>query len=1119
MTTALNTTQVAVAATARTAATSISNSFTGISSPILSSVSQTFGGVVSSVESSVKSVNTAINSIPTNVTRAMSTVGMTLSLALTAPLIYFGTKSTEIFTKFDDNMRRVQAATNTSLSQMPELTTFAQTVGKKQGYTPMETSQAMIVAAQAGLSQEEIKSQMPTILGTARSGNVDVTTATKLVSSAMTQYDMEGSKAAEHVGSVVAKVANESKTEMQYLADTYKYAGITASQIKVPFDELSSAIKTMADNGVYGRTAGTGLADMMLKTLNPTKAATEALQKYGLSVKDVNIEQRGLFPVIETLKSKNVSTGDLEKIFGIQGQRVASALTKGDTEELRKYSRELQTSDGYLEKMATTINAGAGGAVRTFTSNLQNLEIHLGSIVFKYIGPLLGSLDDLILKFLNLNPSTQDAIVKFAGFAAALGPALLIASRAIKTYQSLSMLISGPLVTAVTDALIAFGIFDTSALAPFLLTAGSVAVTVAGLGIIVLQVAEKTGVLKLAWQVISDTFTIFVNIVIPAVISAVKGLIKGFQDIGDGIAFLLNNADQLPVIGGFIDTLQTKVLGLADAWHQVAVNSETANGKQEASFIERMEANDHSQDKKQMSALQDYLLTEPPKSSGSSSQGKVLSLAESAARSNVSGPSASFAEAKEKHRLKYGDPEKEKATVDETVKYTVDSYGQLVKKVTKNVQNLTENEVAAYAETARAAGQAATFKVMSDGTVQASIEETTKVITTEAGKWAEAQKVAEEAGIRKISTTSKAANGEVSKSVNSTNTTIKNGIKTTVDIVTTNVLDMYGRVVSTIENVTNTIDDGINQIISKSESETGNRVNTITESSKDAFGNLKTVITDTQEIVKNGVKTLVETVTTNIVNMYGKLISSTKQVTNTLDDGINKIIKSSSAESTNQAKQNIENTVDAYGNIKQVITDTQETVKNGMSTITETITTNMFDANKNLQSSVRNVTQTMTDGVKTIKNTYNDITNAVIGTTTKTYKDASGDIITKSFKGGSSANAGNLAKLVSGLPSVPISSGSSVSTPIQQLSNLVSPTVSSASDLSSTLSSMNNLSFSKLLSNLNSVSKAFDSLNSKVKQFVTNMQTAQKYSFGTGSSKTSTAKRTEQTRKKVLGGI
>lgn len=1098
---ALNTVESAANSMSAKVATSTEGIFTGVGA----SIKNTFSGAVSSVESSVSKINNIVNSIPTNVTRAMSSVGSTMTVALTAPLVLFGAKSTEVFKTFDDNMRRVQAATGAQTSQMGDLTTFAQTAGTKTGYTPIETSSSMITAAQAGLSQGEIKSQLPTILETARAGNVDVTAATKLISSAMTQWDMEGSRAAEHVGSVTAKVSNESKTEMVNLIDTYKYAGVTASQLNVPFEDLSAAIKMMADNGVYGRTAGTGLADMMLATLNPTKKATEALAKYGLTTKDVNVEEKGLFNVLETLRSKKVSTGDIETVFGKQGQRVVSALTKEDTNELRAYSQELRNSDGYLSKMVTTMNAGAGGASRTFAANLQNLEIHLGAIVYEYIGPLLGHLDVLIQKFLALPKGTQENIVKFAALTAAIGPTLLIASKLITSAQALSTGLNFLHLKAITPVITAFTELGVAGIAPIILNFASLALIVGSVGIVVYEVAAKTGVLKLAWQVLSDTLTIVKNIVIPGIVAGIKLFVKGLQDIGDWIANVILSANKLPVIGGVIDGVKEKVLGLADAWHQVALKSEDANKSQkdtEENNSKSSDINDHSKDKAQMAEFQTYL--RDTKSSSSSSSGKkVVSLAEAASRSDDNSRSSTYAEALEKYNLKNGSKtnKETKATVDETVKYTVDSYGQLVKTVTTNVKKLSQDEVAAYAATAKAAGQAATFKVMSDGTVQASIQETTKVIQTEAGKWADAQQKAEESGRRVISSSSRSTTGELTRSVNSSTSTIKNGVKTTVDAVTTYITNMYGQIIGQTQELTKTVDDGINQVVSKTATEYANSVHKSTESSKDAMGNLKDVITTTQETVKNGVKTMVETVTTNIKNMYGKIISSTEDVVKTVDDGINKITTSSSSENTNNYNQTVENTVDAFGNIKQIVTDTTEVVKNGMSTITETVTTNMFDANKNLVSSTKNITETMKDGVRTIKNTYSDVTNAAIGQTVDTYKDAAGNVIKKGYAGGSTTTTAGTS-----FPTVRLSTSSSgaisATTSIPSVSTAATTVNTAASTAATSLNSMNDVSFSKLITNLNSLSKTFDTLNAKAQKYVSLMQSASKLTSGSGSSKT-----------------
>jgi hypothetical protein len=477
----------------------------------------------------------------------------------------------------------------------------------------------------------------------------------------------------------------------------------------------------------------------------------------------------------------------------------------------------------------------------------------------------------------------------------------------------------------------------------------------------------------------------------------------------------------------------------------------------------------------------------------------------------------------------FPDPEDNQNAVDETIRYTIDSYGQLEKKVTQKLTGLSQKEVEAYAKTAKAAGDAATFKVMMDGTVEASIEHTTKVIETEAGKWAEAQQKAEEAGQRNVISSSRAANGEFTRSVNNSNTVLKNGVKTTTDTVTSYIQNLYGQIIGQTKELVKTVDDGINQTVIKIASASSNQQNKTIQTAKMANGDLKTTVTETQNVVKNGITSIVETVTENITNMYGKLISQTKNVSNSIDDGINKRINTSESANTNNAYQTVENTVDAFGQIKQIVTDTSETVSNGVTKINNVTTTNIIDQNGKLVSSVKNVTQTIKDAAKTITNNYTEGLKQAIPVI-KSFKDAFGNTINIEYEEAGPTKAGQRIPVV---PSARMA-GSPAPSSVTNYSNPVS--VASANvdkaavSAASSINSMNNVSFSKLISNLNSVARAFNNLNSQAQKFTAFMNSTQKSGSKSGGTQNvynnsrvgqinnyGEKKSTERTRRKMVG--
>lgn len=69
---------------------------------------------------------------------------------------------------------------------------------------------------------------------------------------------------------------------------------------------------------------------------------------------------------------------------------------------------------------------GASGSMRSLATELKNIATDLGEILLPIATPFIQKLRDIVAQFKDLKSETQEMIVKIAGLAAAIGPALLV---------------------------------------------------------------------------------------------------------------------------------------------------------------------------------------------------------------------------------------------------------------------------------------------------------------------------------------------------------------------------------------------------------------------------------------------------------------------------------------------------------------------------------------------------------------------------------------------------------------------------------------------------------------------------------------------------------------------
>lgn len=195
------------------------------------------------------------------------------------------------------------------------------------------------------------------------------------------------------------------------------------------------------------------------------------------SFKNIGIEQaqtalNSIFTgETESLKSLGVvmTQANLQQFAYSQGiQKNIKDMTQAEQVQLR-YNYVLDKTNNAQGDFART-GGGAANQMRVFSESLKELGASFGNILLPIITPTITKLNGAIQKFSGLDESTKKLIITFAGIAAAIGPALLIAENlfvnfgrmrnSIMALQGAFTVMTGPIGVAVLaiGAAIAIGV-------------------------------------------------------------------------------------------------------------------------------------------------------------------------------------------------------------------------------------------------------------------------------------------------------------------------------------------------------------------------------------------------------------------------------------------------------------------------------------------------------------------------------------------------------------------------------------------------------------------------------------------------------------------------------------
>lgn len=258
----------------------------------------------------IREVGTIIQSVGDK----LASLGRTLTYRVTVPLVTGFASAVQSGAEFDKQMSAVQAVTGATSEEFEQLRESAMSWGEKTVYSATEAGEALYYMGLAGWNANDSMEALGGVLSLAAAGNVELGTTSDIVTDAMTAMHMaadeytDGIKNADYFSNVMAATMSSSNTTVELLGESFKYVAPLAGAAGMSIDDLSLALGLMANNGVKGSQAGTGLRQALKNVIAPSDKVAQAMEKYNITLDDGTGKAKSLGQFIRELRN---TFGDL----------------------------------------------------------------------------------------------------------------------------------------------------------------------------------------------------------------------------------------------------------------------------------------------------------------------------------------------------------------------------------------------------------------------------------------------------------------------------------------------------------------------------------------------------------------------------------------------------------------------------------------------------------------------------------------------------------------------------------------------------------------------------------------------------------------------------------------
>ena len=276
---------------------------------------------------------------------------------------------------YEQQMKNVQVITGANGKTFADLEAKAQELGRNTSFTAGQIASGMKEMAQQGWKAKDILAGMDSVTALAVVGNMELADSSYLVASALNQFGANAGEAERYANVMTNTFLNSGATVTDF-GESLKYTGSLAGSMKIPIEEVGTAIGILGDNGIKGSQAGTTLRRVISNLANPTDKVASAIEKYNLQGARQKIINGDLVGGLKEMSEKLGGLNSEQKAqagYSIAGMYALSgflALINTAPEEIDELYQSIQNGEGVydtMDKMLQTVT----GQMLLFVSKVQ----------------------------------------------------------------------------------------------------------------------------------------------------------------------------------------------------------------------------------------------------------------------------------------------------------------------------------------------------------------------------------------------------------------------------------------------------------------------------------------------------------------------------------------------------------------------------------------------------------------------------------------------------------------------------------------------------------------------------------------------------------------------------
>lgn len=226
--------------------------------------------------------------------------------------------------------------------------------------------------------------------------------------------------------------AKEYNEQLEKLTQTQETNTSSIDNLTAENDRLKKQMKSVKETSGSSSDEYKALSEQYDANADKIKALKKENKELASSQKDLEQKSAGVTSQMDILANAADSPISVyAKLLGsVEGLNTVLTLTSDEGfATLKEYTGAIHNAKGAVDKAYDKMTGTNSAKVRKSLNRIKNTAIEAGEKILPVISDVLEKLADGVTKFSELDDSTQETILKFAAFTAAVGPALKITGK------------------------------------------------------------------------------------------------------------------------------------------------------------------------------------------------------------------------------------------------------------------------------------------------------------------------------------------------------------------------------------------------------------------------------------------------------------------------------------------------------------------------------------------------------------------------------------------------------------------------------------------------------------------------------------------------------------------